>query len=541
MKNNKEFSFENPCNNVCMDIRRVKLISQPEWERLKSHLDMDSIEAAKIEEKKAQIEKIKAQSKEMVKNWTNTFLGARQKKLEDRANRIAEEEKAKLAIDREEEKFQAEQRKKAIEKAKLQLYYETDRVRNLHSGLNLTETLKERDMQLEFKHLKSKLDAKKEKVYVENMKKSIEAAIKKEQEEAEKKREKNIQIAQELKAQINEHEEEKERQRAQLLAEGEELRRIAIADHLERQKLEQIYRDQMRKLTSEFHDQINGHKQMKEIEKLQDEEIEEKCRLFAAAKIKMTKMRIMKEREIFKQKEAELQKIQEYLSEKLKSAHDNEEARLNRATAEKEEKYQLDEKEKLEKQAKIIREINEHRLQEIDRHRKELEKEKEAEYNEVRERIAAELAVAEYENACKAKRLEEIKGLSRQLLQESIDKRENVKEERKKEIEMAGNENKLIQIEENIFQDYANRVINHCRANGRNVYPLEKAARTGAMTGLGTGLPGKPSLVKVDVNQLNNTQTDDDLTNTEFNLIDHISNHRKDIFITVDVNYAKGD
>ncbi|VDQ02201.1 unnamed protein product [Trichobilharzia regenti] len=158
-----------------MDIRRVKLIRQPEWERLKSHLDMDSIEAAKIEEKKVQIEKIKAQSKEMVKNWTNTFLGARQKKLEDRANRIAEEEKAKLVIDREEEKFQAEQRKKAIEKAKLQLYYETDRVRNLHSGLNLTETLKERDMQLEFKHLKSKLDANKEKVYVENMKKSIEA------------------------------------------------------------------------------------------------------------------------------------------------------------------------------------------------------------------------------------------------------------------------------------------------------------------------------------------------------------------------------
>ncbi|VDP97629.1 unnamed protein product, partial [Trichobilharzia regenti] len=332
----------------------------------------------------------------------------------------------------------------------------------------------------------------------------------KEQEEAEKRREKNIQIAQELKAhyyrltvteyssfescyhrdvflhylsiltsRINEHEVEKERQRAQLLAEGEELRRIAIADHLEREKLEQIYRDQMRKLTNEFHDQISGHKQMKEIEKLQDEEIEEKCRLFAAAKIKMTKMRIMKEREIFK--------------------------------------YVYAVKEKLEKQAKIIREINEHRLHEIDRHRKELEKEKEAEYNEVRERIAAELAVAEYENACKAKRLEEIKGLSRQLLQESIDKRENAIEERKKEIEIAGNENKLIQIEENIFQDYAYRVINHCRANGRNVYPLEKAAHTGAMTGLGTGLPGKPSLVKADVNELNNTQTDDDLTNTEVN------------------------
>ncbi|CAH8518419.1 unnamed protein product [Heterobilharzia americana] len=500
MKNKKEFSFENPNSNLCVDIRRVKLISHSEWERLNKQFGSESIGEAKIEEKKLEMEKIKAQSKEMVKNWTNTFLGARQKK------------KAKLAIDHEEEKFQAEQRKKAIEKAKLQLYYETDRVRNLHCGLNLTETLKERDMQLEFKQLKNNLEANKEKAYVQNMKKSIEEDIKKRQEEAEKRREKNLQVAQELKAQIKEHEEEKERQRVQMKAEGDELRRIAITDHLEREKLEQIYRDQMHRLTKEFSDQIDGHKQMKEIERLRDEELEEQCRLFAAARIKMTKMRMMKEREIFKQKEAELQKIQNYLTEKLRSAKDNEEARLNRATAEKEEIYQQNERDKLEKQTKIIQEISKHRSDEMERRRKELEKEKETEYNEVRERIAANLALAEYENSCKAKRLAENKCLSKQLLQESIYKRENAEEEYRKEIEMVGNQNKLIQLEENIFQDYANRIINHCKANGRNVYPLEKAAHTGLMTGLSTGLPGKPSLV--DINQVNDIQNCSVTTNS---------------------------
>ncbi|KAH8877655.1 Coiled-coil domain-containing protein [Schistosoma japonicum] len=476
MKNKKEFSFENPNNNRSMDIRRVKLISQSEWERLQKQLDNNLSETAKVEEKKLELEKIKAQSKEMIKNWTNTLLGGRQKKLEERANRLAEEEKAKLAIDREEAKYQAEQRKKAIDKAKLQLYYETDRVRLLHSGLILTETLKERDMQLEFKHLKNKLEEKKEKIYVEKMRKSIESAIKKEQEEAEKRHEKNMLMAQELTAQIKEHDEQKKRQKELILAEGEELRKIATTDLLEREKLEQIYREQMNKLAKEFLDQINGQKQMRDIERLRDEEIEEQCRLFAAAKIKMTKMRILKEREIFKL---------EYLSEQLKNAQNTEESRLNKAINEREEKYQQETKEKQEKQMKIMHEINEYRMNELERRRKLLEEKKEMELNEIRERIANELAL--------------------------IKKQENIKEERRKEIEMVENQNKLYQLEENIFQDYANRIINHCKANDRNVYPLEKAAHTKSIIGLGTGLPGKPSLVTINHNNqsMNNQYNND--------------------------------
>ncbi|CAH8521968.1 unnamed protein product [Schistosoma intercalatum] len=403
----KEFLFENPVNDIPMDVRRVKLISQSEWKRLKNKLDSNLNETSRIEEK-LQIEKIKTQSREMVKKWTNTLLGSREKKLEDRSNRLADEEKGRMAIDRKEEKFQVEQRKKAVDKAKQQLYYETDRVRSLHSGLNLTETLKERDMQLRFKHFKNKSEVNKGKVYLETMRKSIEGAIKKELDEAERRHEKNLLNAQELIAQ---------------------------------------------------------------------------------------------------QKEAELQKIQEYLSEQLKNAQTNEEARLNRATTEKEEKYQQDTKEKYDKQLKIIQEINEYRVDEIERRRKRLEDEKQIELCEIRGRIAAELALTEYENACKTKKLEERKQLSRQLLQESMVKRVLAKKERKAEIEAITNENKLIQMEEKFFQDYATRVINHCKANGRNVYPLEKATHTGSMTGLGTGLP---SLVTINMNHPTDGQHNSD-------------------------------
>merc|ERR1719336_3415995 len=41
------------------------------------------------------------------------------------------------------------------------------------------------------------------------------------------------------------------------------------------------------------------------------------------------------------------------------------------------------------------------------------------------------------------------------------------------------------------FQEYARKVIDHCRDGGRNVFPLEKAAREGAGGGLGPQFPGK--------------------------------------------------
>ena len=87
------------------------------------------------------------------------------------------EEKQKQAVDIEHKKFVAQMRKEAIEKAKLQQYYQTDRVKNFHvrksyilhlispqlkvfmflqSALLMTECLKERDAQVELKKLQLK-------------------------------------------------------------------------------------------------------------------------------------------------------------------------------------------------------------------------------------------------------------------------------------------------------------------------------------------------------------------------------------------------
>lgn len=58
--------------------------------------------------------------------------GQRQKKLEAKKIREQIEEEKRKLIDIEEAKYQEQKRKEAIEKAKTQLYYQTDRVKGLH-------------------------------------------------------------------------------------------------------------------------------------------------------------------------------------------------------------------------------------------------------------------------------------------------------------------------------------------------------------------------------------------------------------------------
>ena len=73
--------------------------------------------------------------------------------MEARKLRQANEEEERTAIDLEEAKYQAEKRKEALDKARTQQYYQTDRVKYFHSALILTELMNEREAQLELKKM----------------------------------------------------------------------------------------------------------------------------------------------------------------------------------------------------------------------------------------------------------------------------------------------------------------------------------------------------------------------------------------------------
>ena len=99
--------------------------------------------------------------------------------------------------------------------------------------------------------------------------------------------------------------------------EGEELRRLAVAHALEKKRLEQIGRQEQRTTMAENLRQIEDVKRMQEIQSLQDQEEDEKCRIFAAAKKKMMRLRAEKERELHETKQRSLNNIKEKLSAQL--------------------------------------------------------------------------------------------------------------------------------------------------------------------------------------------------------------------------------
>lgn len=146
------------------DLRQVTVLTKADWLRIQDELNRVNRDKESMREAANQREALHLQSTEVVKLWSNTiavsclylicFLkfrcackvkqhtvclhsskGQRQKKLEAKKIREQIEEEKRKLTDKEEAKYQEQKRKEAIEKAKSQLYYQTDRVKGLHVSI----------------------------------------------------------------------------------------------------------------------------------------------------------------------------------------------------------------------------------------------------------------------------------------------------------------------------------------------------------------------------------------------------------------------
>jgi len=79
-----------------------------------------------------------------------------------------------VEVDLEEAQYQAERRKEAIERAKTLLYHQTDRVKQFHGALLLTEVLRERDAQVEYKKRREQAVKAQEALYLRAQEKERE-------------------------------------------------------------------------------------------------------------------------------------------------------------------------------------------------------------------------------------------------------------------------------------------------------------------------------------------------------------------------------
>ncbi|KAL5007785.1 hypothetical protein ScPMuIL_016591 [Solemya velum] len=467
------------------DLRQVTVLSKVDWERINKQLNRKQIEHEHMSKMRFEQESLKAKSREMVKNWGNTIAGQRQSKLEARKLREEKEEAERVEVDLEEAKFQAKQRKEAIEKAKTQQYYQTDRVKSFHSALMLTEVLKERDAQLELKVLKEKASEGKDREWLEHGLREYEEGVRQDQTKAIDRINAARDVADFQRSQIREHQKVHWQEKEEDLKEGCGLKKLSMQYQIEKERLESIRRDEKKELMTDNRKQIEETKIMKKLKVDQEEEEDEECRVFAAAKRKMMRLRAEKEKNIYEEKQKQLEKIREKLTAQMKQKTDDEAGRIGIAVEEAEEKRKREEIEKEKKLKKMIQESAEHRHKQMKEAAIKKKEERRQELEMMRIREAADEIFQRNEEEKRVRKREEARGLMNFHVKQGTDKLSKIDKEKEEMAKIDRANFELLAHEETQFQEYASKVIEHCEEGGRNVYPLKKAAVAGVGGGAG--------------------------------------------------------
>ncbi|VDK84303.1 unnamed protein product [Dibothriocephalus latus] len=158
------------------DVGLIKVFTQDEWKMLHVRMHAEELKAKEQEKIRQAREEMKEKSKEMYKDWTNTYL----------------EEAERVEKDKEEARYQAEQRRKKLCEARTMQYYESERVRRFHEALHLTEVLRERDLQMQLKGMQEEYEKNKGDDGYKEFLRKLDEATKLEQEAAARARQANV-------------------------------------------------------------------------------------------------------------------------------------------------------------------------------------------------------------------------------------------------------------------------------------------------------------------------------------------------------------
>ncbi|XP_065818447.1 cilia- and flagella- associated protein 210 [Labrus bergylta] len=481
------------------DLHQVTVLNKAEWQRIQDQLNQVNREKESLREEAKEREKLYLHSKEVVKTWTNTIAGQRQKKLEAKKIREQIEEEKRKQLDKEEAEYKEQKRKEAIEKAKTQLYFQTDRVKGLHGALLLTEVLKEREAQIELKQRIQSASKDVEKHYIDVVMIREDEAKRKDQEKAlEKKLEKQA-VAEDLKTQIKEVKQLREQEKKENKKEGEETQQLQEIYQWEQRMEEKRQKEQKRELMQAHLEHLTNRNLIKAANEQKREAEEQQRKLFLSAKQKMMRLRKDKEKELFNEAQSRRERILDNLTVKQQEQTVDEEQRIAKAVAEQEARQAQQQWEEYEKKATMLKSIAEHR--ELMMKEKEQEEKKAEQLNKdaLQAKKEADRIFSEKQQLKAQKIKDDRRKLQDFYAGQTAEKEEKHLRLRKEEYEYDVKKAELVAEEENQFQQYSRQVINKAAEAQRNVFPLCKAAKEGIGGGLGPVFNGvRPSYLVQD-------------------------------------------
>ncbi|XP_030642515.1 coiled-coil domain-containing protein 173 [Chanos chanos] len=481
------------------DLRQVTVLPRAEWLRIQDNLKKVNQYNESLIEASKRREALHLRSKEVVKNWSNTIAGQRQRKLKAKKIREEIEEEQRKQIDIEEAEYQEQRRKKAIEKARAQLYYQTDIVKGFNSALLLTEVLKEREAQIELKQKIKKASKDVDKEIMETLAHKEEESLKQEQEKALQRRKEREALSESLKQQIKEHQLATEREKMEEAKEAEELKRLRELHLLEQSMREQRRQEEKRNMMRAHSEHLANRDIIRAIEAQKQEVEEERRRLFVQAKDKMMKLRKEKEAEIFREVQKHREAITDKLAGQQQEQASNEEELIARAVAERDARLARKQQQEDKKQAEMLKSITDHRKATDEQRKQKEQEEKQKSLEMLLSKKEADRVFLEKQQQ-KAQKMREMgKVLQDMYIHQMAEKQARTQRVHKEHQEFEAKNAQLVIEDMNQFQEYAKHLIDAAARAGRNTFPLRKAARMGIGGGLGPVFGGvRPSYLVQD-------------------------------------------
>lgn len=474
--------------------RNVAILNKSDWQRITNRLNNYNPELEKFKAQMADREHLGQLSKDRVKQWDNTIEGQRLKKLQARKIKQAQEEVERQKMDLEEAKYQAQVRKETIQKAKRLQYMQTDRVKGFHSALTVTEVLKEREAQVLMKKGKQNWEKENEMQMVEQQKEYLSQMLKEEQTENENKFKKAVEHASFQRLQVNERKQGNEKEIQEDIEEGRSIKEQCESHKKIMDGMKKKAREYKVTLRDGYLNEIDLKKQRLEEERLNEVGVEKEIKKFVTAKRKMALFRKEKENELFQSFQNHTAKIREQLHVDLMGRIDDEDARIAKAVQEQDSKREKEAETKRQAEIEAIQLMHEQRVRMINDHKvarkEDMLKDKAFLQQNMKDDLNFKLEV---ENNKMKKRTcaKKVQDFYNKQIQENKDIAES---EKKKALEMHAKNTEFIIEDENLFQEYANQVIEDAKVAERNLFPLIKARNEGPGGGRGPIFEGKAGL-----------------------------------------------
>ncbi|NXN09244.1 CC173 protein, partial [Indicator maculatus] len=473
-----------------VDLHQVVVLPKAEWERIQDNLDRATREAARILTEKKEREEMHLRSKTTVKGWPNTIMGVAQRKIKAKKLREEREEEERRLLDLEEEQFQAAKRKEAIDRAITHLYYQNERLKGLHSALLLSEVLKERDAQVQFKKLKSDVNKKKDEVKECEHKE----AILREQEKAHQHYMNQKALCRDLLEQIKEHEHQADLAKLEDKREGEQIQRLYQLYQLEIQREKEKKREEKIEFQRQYHEHVSNQKIIKALEEQKQMEEDDRIKAHFKAKETIAKQIKKKEAEMRRLTQERQNKIVNQLAAQMNEALKREDDRLAREIAKKEAEQERKRKEKKAKEKAAIESIAEHRAT-VMKMKAEKEREEKAEgKKEYHALLEKNRDYQEMEKAKKQRQRNASMEVQKIQIQQMAERQVKKQQEKQADLDYNAQREYIMLCKEHEFQRYAKQVIESESKTTHHLYPLRKASKAGRRIGHGPSSRGREEM-----------------------------------------------